>query len=290
MSDFEESEYRGPLFNQLERGSHLLWEPGQVFEKSIGIDRASYCLNNFLWSLYGVNPYPAGTILRNRSFSYIWSHGKHGKQLPDFSLNLFIQAKRATYSSQSNTNLNPHITGPYWYFEITDHQQVALENLENELGNDGLVIYASPVFHKQQELYNHTVNQTIVENSTFPKASMLKGHSKWYYNTAGIIGVANPDYENFSEKGLAEIISIKRKEKGDFNSNQNNKNLIKISSSVLNVVEKQSSDFRATQFAEINNSIDDYIEYWDADGVEGLKEIMQINAFNYLWKLQWLTF
>lgn len=34
-ADFEESEFRGPLFNQLLRGNNLLWEPGQVFEEHI---------------------------------------------------------------------------------------------------------------------------------------------------------------------------------------------------------------------------------------------------------------
>lgn len=41
-AEFEEGEYRGPLFNQLET-SHLVWEPGQVFEKHIGVDKAVWC-------------------------------------------------------------------------------------------------------------------------------------------------------------------------------------------------------------------------------------------------------
>ena len=52
--EFEEGEYRAPLFYQLEKDSSgLLWEPGQVFEKKIGIDRASDCINEYLWNLHG---------------------------------------------------------------------------------------------------------------------------------------------------------------------------------------------------------------------------------------------
>ena len=76
MNEFEESEFRGPLFNQLERGSNLLWEPGQVFEKKIGIDRASFCLNEYLWKLHGHNSNLGGCNLRNRNFRYIFKRRK----------------------------------------------------------------------------------------------------------------------------------------------------------------------------------------------------------------------
>ena len=48
-ADFEESEFRGPLFNQLLRGNNLLWEPGQVFEEHIGIDYAALVENELFW-------------------------------------------------------------------------------------------------------------------------------------------------------------------------------------------------------------------------------------------------
>jgi len=290
MSDFEESEFRGPLFNQLEKGSHLLWEPGQVFEKTIGVDRASFCLHDYLWGLHGHSSNLGGSILQGRHFTYIWSTSKPIKLLPDFKLNLFIQAKRSTYSSQSNASLKPNINGQYWYFEITDHQQLALEQLEKELSGEALVIYAAPVFHRQQELYNHTSNQTIIDNSTFPKASMLKGHSKWYYDKPGIVGVANPDFEFVNQDGLINQIRRIRNETGDFNSNSSIINLQKISKAVNSVVESRSNDFQATRFAYYSNLIDDRLDEFNLQDTKGLKDFMQIETFAYLWKLNWLTF
>lgn len=38
-AEFEEKEYEGPLYNQLERGNRLLWPPGQVLEGYLGFDR-----------------------------------------------------------------------------------------------------------------------------------------------------------------------------------------------------------------------------------------------------------
>ena len=290
VSEFEEGEFRGPLFSQLERGSHLLWEPGQVFEKHIGVDRASRCLNNYLWNLYGLNAPLGGAILRGAHLGFIWASNNPTKLLPDFSLNLFIQAKRANYSSQAKSSLNPQITGHYWHFEITNHQQIALEQLEIALNNDALVVYASPAFHLQQNLYNHTSNQTIVENSTFPKASALTGHTKWYYDKPGTTGVANPDFEFIKGEDFLKMIERLRKEKGEINRDETIENLQKIAKGVLKVVESQPNDFRATQFANQNNFIKAFIENWDVAEINGLREIMQIHTFNYLWKLQWLTF
>jgi len=268
----------------------LLWEPGQVFEKTIGIDRASFCLQDYLWRLHGHSSNLGGSILRGRPFHYIWSGSKPSKILPDFKLNLFIQAKRSTYSSQSNNNLKPNINGQYWFFEITPHQQLALEQLEDELSGDSLVIYAAPVFHKQQELYNHTSNQTMVDNSTFPKASMLKGHSKWYYDKAGIIGVANPDFEFFNEENLINQIEVKRKEAGDFKDDNSINNLQKLSKAINSVVENRSNDFQASRFAYYSDLIDNQINAFDLQDTKGLKNFMQIETFTHLWKLNWMTF
>lgn len=290
ISDFEESEYRGPLFNQLEKGSHLLWEPGQVFENKIGIDRASHCLNEYLWQLHSFTSPLSGVILRHRRFPYIWNKQKPKKIMPDFKLNLFIQAKRTNYSSQSNSELLPEINGKYWYFEITPHQQTALENLSIELGNEALVIYASPVFHKQQELYNHTVNQTIVENSTFPQVNKLQNHSKWYYDSAGMDGMANPDFEYIEGGNLFEILTKSRKEIGEFNDIKRFENLIKLSDSILRVVEKEQNDFRATRFAYYNEIIGEYLDSFDLSKENAVKSMMQIETFASLWKLDWLTY
>lgn len=290
MSDFEESEFRGPLFNQLERGSHLLWEPGQVFENTIGIDRASFCLHSYLWNLHGYSSNLGGSILRGKPFPFIWKDTKPSKLLPDFKLNLFIQAKRSTYSSQSNTKLKPNINGAYWYFDITPHQQLALEQLEKELSGDALVIYAAPVFHKQQELYNHTSNQTIIDNTTFPKASSLKGHSQWYYDQPGIVGVANPDFEFINEKNLLSQVQSMRDETGSFRNDDDINNLQRISRAVRSVVENRSNDFQASQFAFNNELINNEIERWGQQETKGLIDFMQIETFAYLWKLNWLTF
>lgn len=290
ISEFEESEFRAPLFNQLEKGGYLLWEPGQVFENKIGIDRASFCLHDYLWKLHGFPSPLGGTILSNRTFPYLWGSARPNKALPNFKLNLFVQAKRSTYSSRRNNNLLPYIPGRYWYFEITPHQQSALELLEQNLNGDALVIYAAPLFHKQQDLYNNTINQTIVNNSTFPKASTLRGHTKWYYNTSGIIGVANPEFNFIEEDNLFSQIEKKREDRKGDDDRDWTDNLQKLATSIQNVVRSQSESFQASQFAYYSDLIDNQINNFDLQNTKGIKEYMQIETFAFLWKLNWLTF
>ena len=95
-AEFEEGEYRAPLFNQLASTS-LVWEPGQVFEKHIGIDYATWCADQYVLSLHGHSTAPRGVSLPYYDWDYIWSVRNKLKKLPSFRLNLFIQAKRPMY-------------------------------------------------------------------------------------------------------------------------------------------------------------------------------------------------
>lgn len=209
-SDFEESEFRGPLYNQLERGNHLIWEPGQVFEKHIGIDRAAYVTDPMFWGLHGHSMPMSGAVLLDYDWAYIWKHRLKKKVLPDFSLNLFLQAKRPHAGTRPRGQVRKNgIVGDYWKFEITPHQQRALEQICSKLSGKALVCYASPAFHTQAALYQHTKDQSIVAASTFPPVDKLKGHGAWYYDRGGLFGVANPDFVRIEIEPIQErIVSL----------------------------------------------------------------------------------
>jgi len=136
-----------------------------------------------------------GVQLSSYDWHYIWRHQNRKKILPDFQLNLFLQAKRSHAGKSPRGNIKKAgILGDYWKFDITPHQQLALERMSDKLHGKALVCYASPAFHTQAALYEHTKNQSIVLNSTFPPVQKMKGHGAWYYTLGGVSGVANPDY------------------------------------------------------------------------------------------------
>lgn len=195
-ADFEESEFRQPLYNQLVGGGSLVWEPGQVFEKHIGIDWAGYVTNPYFWRVHKINPTPIGVLLHQLRLTYLKRTRNKIKVLPNFKLNLFIQAKRPYAGTRPRGGIKRNgISGAFWKFDITPHQQKALERFANQLNKDALVCYAAPAFHTQASLYGHIVKKTIVQNSSFPPVSKLSGHSAWYYDQGGVVGVANPDFE-----------------------------------------------------------------------------------------------
>jgi hypothetical protein len=194
-ADFEETEFRGPLFNQLLRGNNLLWEPGQVFEEHVGIDYAALVEDEFFWK-YRRGPYRAGVSLADIGLGYIWKKKKKGKLLPPFALNVFIQAKRSNRKSPVPKKAKDKgLASPCCFFQTDNEQQAALHRLSSSLQGKGLVCYAAPAFLSQGELYHHTEKRSIVQNTTFPAAGKLQGHSRWYYDRAGTFGVANPQFE-----------------------------------------------------------------------------------------------
>ncbi|WPD00517.1 hypothetical protein [Proteus terrae] len=289
-ADFEESEYRGPLYNQLEHGNHLVWEPGQVFEKHIGIDRASYISHPYFWKLYGRYTPLNGVILTDYDWDYIWEGRKKMKILPNFNLNLFLQAKRP-YSGTRPAQIlkDKGIVGDYWKFSITPHQQIALEKMAQVLNKKAIVSYAAPAFHTQGDLYNHTENQTIVQNSTFPPVEVLKSHSAWYYNNGGVKGVGNPDFVHIEFDSLQT--RIKRLFKNAHSTGESaEQSLSDLANTIISIVsEVQEPSPVEHWFQYLISRIDDLNISNQYNINNALKHYMKIRTFCTVYHLNWLV-
>lgn len=93
LAEFEEKEFEKPLYNQLENGKCDVWAPGQCLEGYIGFDFSGDINLYEFWERFG-GFIPRGAILKDYNMGYIWRKMKRKRMLPDFSINLFIQAKR----------------------------------------------------------------------------------------------------------------------------------------------------------------------------------------------------
>jgi len=289
-ADFEESEYRGPLYNQLEHGNHLVWEPGQVFEKHIGIDRASYITHPYFWELHKSNYPMTGVILNNYNWDYIWDKRKKTKILPDFNLNLFLQAKRPHSGTRPAKKLKDKgIIGDYWKFSVTPHQQIALEKMEQALHGKAIVCYAAPAFHTQSDLYSHTRNQTIVQNSTFPPVGDLKTHGAWYYENGGVKGVGNPDFVHIEFDSLQTRIE-RLIENAQPISESAEQSLSNLANAVISIVsEVQEPSAVEIWFQYLLSRIDDLNIPEQYNINDALKHYMQVMAFCTVYHLNWLV-
>jgi len=201
-AEFEEREYEAPLYNQLERGSHLVWAPGQVFEGLIGVDHGIFSAEEWLFRLHGYPSHLPGAVLARYGWPRHWLHHRPDR-LPTFRLNLFLQAKRSTWSRRPTKLLRAKgLSGLYWRFEINPHQQLALGLVAAKLKRRALVVYAAPAFHEHRVLHRHVIAGTLMQNSTFPSASSLSNHTAWNYAEPGAKGIANADPVEVNEPPL----------------------------------------------------------------------------------------
>lgn len=285
-AEFEESEYRGPLFNQLGT-NQFVWEPGQVFEQYIGVDYALLCTHPLICKICSWSGPAAGVQLFRYNFDYIWLRRRGRKSLPPFRLNMFIQAKRPAYGRYAPKALKLLGLGsPYWRFEVTPHQQVALETLSNQLGARAIVVYASPLFHKSVDLYRHTTNRTVVDNSTFPDATALTTHQAWNYSTSGATGVANVDPAQVDGPGLLQRIETLANGDVDGADPNAQEDLAFLSQAVRDAV-NACDDFWQARFAEGLGAIDQALEDLDDEMIETTRHFLKVLLFCELFHTTW---
>lgn len=202
-AEFEEREYEAPLYNQLERGNRRVWAPGQVFEGHVGLDYALFAVQEWIFRLHGRGSYLPGAILQQYVWPQHWFVRRQGRQLPNFRLNLFIQAKRPWWGLRAPKGFRQFgFKGPYWKFRIRESQQKSLDAVARKLNKRALVVYAAPAFHEYRDLWRYTQNGRLPRKSTFPSVRNLTGHLAWYYNAPGAKGVANPEPKSIVEPSL----------------------------------------------------------------------------------------
>lgn len=294
ISEFEEKEYEGPLYNQLEKTTNILWQPGQVFEKVIGVDRCIYIEDDDIWSSLGFRSIPMGVRLSRRRWHYIWWNQRKGKILPSFKLNLFIQAKRC-YKGTVPVKVKNYKFGRYCCkFDIVPHQQNALEQVALNLKNRAMVVYAAPMFSKQKELYQHTVKSTIIQNSTFPDVDKLSGHSSWYYNHK-VNGIANVKPTPIEVEDILKRISeFSRVLPQEYKENSIH-DLISLADKIYGVLEMEElmGDSRIAFLFNKRDELRNYLRYdedlFEEEDYEAIVSYYEIILFTLVFNLEWFV-
>lgn len=233
-----------------------------------------------------------GVILSRYNWDYIWSARHSKKKLPSFRLNVFIQAKRPQYGRYAPKALKAlGLKSPYWRFEVTPHQQIALEKLQQRLNSRAIVCYACPAFHKESILHKWTVQPRIVENSTFPDVATLSGHSAWNFSEPGTRGVANVDPTTSDAPSLLERVSFLI-ERGGQGSGRAAEELHLLSQAVKLTMESVADEATHVQarFFEGARTLQEIArEVADGKKREALTAYATVLHFCYLNRLNWLV-
>jgi hypothetical protein len=199
FAEFEEKEYEIPLYLELADGSPYVWSPGQVLEKSLGLDGTQFTMNATFWKIFGQNP-PLGTNLNASTI-----RRRINRRLPTFRCNLMLQVKRPKYLMYKVRGYTG--TSPYFRIDINRDQQNTLQIISRSLSKSAYIGYASPSFYRVSDLYQAIIRSSVISKSNFISVSRLSGHEYWTYSQPGTSGQALSEPEDIKEEAFDQRIS-----------------------------------------------------------------------------------
>ena len=288
-SEFEEKEFEGPLYNQLGAGTRLVWSPGQVFEEYVGVDYSLFVRDAALWRYFDPTSPLRGALLHRHNWDFIWRR-RGRRKLPNFRLNLFIQAKRCYYYPRRPRTLKAILPTPVpcWRFDLEAVQQEALERVAAKLGDRAIVTYAAPAFHRISQLNVHTVQGAILANSTFPRVDGLHGHGAWFYTAPGGAGYANPRVTPIEGVGLEMLLESLVGQKRSDTDGSVSEQLGILSGLIERTVTEEVSDQnpRKALFFERLRLVDPAVA--DYEGApESIRSFLRVAVFASAFNLDW---
>lgn len=208
VAEFEEKTYENFFGSEVVRLVRDHFSPGQIDESTLGFD-GSFFIPFFCRNIHFSRLFPRwlgrfpGIILSD--LDYITD--VIDRDLPQHRLNLFVQYKRPEYVLGHRAAEWNCWQRPYFRYALTDHQQKALERLEQESNGRAAVVYASPAFWKSSELYERARFRRVVADSNIAQVSAMTGHSKFTYTNSGAAGIAHSEPEQVNGLSLQEILN-----------------------------------------------------------------------------------
>lgn len=290
-AEFHEREFEGFLYSQLEASDRQLWHPHEVLENYLGFDRGLFLADSYLWRVHGHRRPLRG--FAPFYFYDMWPALRHAglprSRLPRFRLNCFIQAKRPEFGSRIPKAVKSlGSQRPVFRINLDPEQQETLERVSARVGDRAIIVYAAPVFHRSAELFAHGARGTVTENSSFPDVASLSGHSRWYYNAPGAIGLRNPDSEPVVLPGLLERLAERTEDRRDDNRSAS-EHLSSLATGIQEALVTDARDIspRVAYLSEEWRQIDAFTETFDAS--PAVRAYLRVEAFCRFYQLIWLV-
>jgi hypothetical protein len=127
--------------------------------------------------------------------------------IPKIKTNLLFQYKRSKYMYKNSSGEWDYWKQSYFRYEIYPKQQKLLEHLENQFGQQALVLYAAPAIKNVEELVDASIKKQIIEKTNFQKVSKLSGHHKNTFIQAGTISKAFSQPEEIENIDLLKTLN-----------------------------------------------------------------------------------
>lgn len=249
-TEFKEKTFEKYFGHEIARLTNVTFSPDQCDEALLGFDEAF--LVPEIWFLRFA-PYVRRSRLRRLTGVEIDKFNEagklHARHLPDFKLNLFVQFKRPTFLRSRGAKEWSDWKQSYYRYEITPHQQEALERLDAQSHGRAAVVYASPAFWQAADLWAHVKNEVVVEQSNIANASKLKGHGHYSYVSPGCVGKGHSETVDIESDALADVIRLSLERNEPLPLNQH---LKKVAAAIIEAV--SSSDVASPPFNRVRDA------------------------------------
>lgn len=206
-TEFKEKSYEKWFGHELAQHTNVTFSPDQCDEAFFGFDEAFFLpipMMRRLLPYRRLRRWQRLIGVSNDEFEKIV--GKVSEVLPDFSFNLFVQYKRPEYLTTRGAKQWSSWGKAYYRYDVTPHQQEALEAVENLSGGRAATVYASPAFRKMTAATQHVKNREIVTNSNIASAGKLKGHGCYTYVSAGHMGKGHSEEEDIESTSIESLL------------------------------------------------------------------------------------
>jgi len=203
---FEEKTYESYFNNELDSKSSVYFPPGQVLEGLLGFDAAANSKNRALWRHVGhpywFYPHFSGVNLQDIAQELEEDFERISQSVPSIKTNLLFQYKRPSYITKANGKEWSHWNKKYYRYQIYEEQHKLLSKIDEAFGDMALVLYASPAINNLDDLVECKLQNKIIENSNFTKASELNNHSRNTYINSGTFSIACSEPERLESINL----------------------------------------------------------------------------------------
>ena len=205
-AEFSEREYETVFNREISTKCQFIWTPGQHQEHWLGFDGA-YVSDDPRLALLDLWPHmlPGTRLLPEYWEEWI---SNVDRLLPPFRFNLFVQHKRPEYIASPRGKERSHWRCRYYRFDIDQHQQRRLVELEVKTTDHALVTYACAAFHRSSDLWDCTQRRSLVTSSNYVSPSLLSGHERYSFKKGGNNGAVHSDTEAVEDVPIVDRLDL----------------------------------------------------------------------------------
>lgn len=205
--EFKEKTFEKYFGHELSRITNITFSPDQFDEAVLGFDEA-FWVPDYWYRRFG--PYVRSSRRRRLTGIEIDEFNRLGQRIashmPRSKFNLFVQFKRPKYLISRGAKEWPDWKHSYYRYDITLHQQEALERIDAHSFGRAATIYAGPAFWQSEDLWEHVENETVVEHSNLADVGKLTGHEHYSYIAPGTFGKGHSEAVDIESDPIEKIV------------------------------------------------------------------------------------